>query len=105
MRGELPGQEHLSPAPAQVQQVQAAAPAPLQIEEEKPPAPAAPSPVPCRYCNCSMQPASKFCHECGKGMQVETNIWKVCPDCDAVTSDDAVYCTACRQKFPEDFLK
>ena len=103
MRGELPGQGHAPPA--QVQPLQVAAPAPVQIEEEKPPAPAATSPVPCRYCNCSMQPASKFCPECGKGMQVETNIWKVCPDCDAVTSDDAVYCTACRQKFPEDFLQ
>jgi ribosomal protein L40E len=97
IRGELPSQSHV------VVQA-AAAPAPQPVEERKP----GPSPISadsCRYCNSSMQPASKFCPECGKGVHVETNIFKVCPGCDAVTSDDAVFCSACHQKFPDNFLQ
>jgi hypothetical protein len=98
MRGELPSQSRMI-----VPEVQAAAPAP--VVEEKKPAPLPASASSCRYCNCSMQPASKFCHECGKGTQTETNIFKVCPGCDSVTSDDAVFCSACHQKFPDNFLQ
>jgi RNA polymerase subunit RPABC4/transcription elongation factor Spt4 len=101
IRGELPSQSHMV-----VPEVQTAAPAtaPQPIEEENP-APVHASATSCRYCNYSMQQGAKFCPECGKGVQVETNIFKVCPGCDAFTSDDAVYCSACHQKFPDNFLQ
>jgi predicted amidophosphoribosyltransferase len=51
-----------------------------------------------------MQQVAKFCPECGKSVKIETNILKVCPGCDAVTSDDAVFCSTCHQKFPDNFL-
>jgi PH (Pleckstrin Homology) domain-containing protein len=60
----------------------------------------------CRYCNCTiMLPASKFCHECGKNLEVKTNIWKVCPNCNSFMTDDSVFCAECHQKFPENFLQ
>lgn len=99
MRGELPSQSHLV-----VPEVQVSVPAPQPAEEKKP-APPAVVLASCRYCNYDMQPSSKFCSECGKGEQIETNNWKVCPGCDAITSDDAVFCSACHQKFPDNFLQ
>jgi hypothetical protein len=38
-------------------------------------------------------------------LEVASNIWKVCPSCDAMMADDAVFCTTCRQKFPDNFLQ
>ena len=38
-------------------------------------------------------------------LEVASNIWKVCPSCDAVMADDAVFCTTCRQKFPDNFVQ
>ena len=104
IRGELPGPSRLTVPEMQSVQVAAQAAVSQPVEEKKP-VPPADSTISCRYCSCSMQPASKFCPECGKGVQIETNIWKVCPGCDAVTSDDAVFCSACRQKFPDNFLQ
>jgi hypothetical protein len=101
IRGELLGQSHLTVPEMQVVEK---APA-LQPVEESKPSPPAISTTSCRYCNCTMQPISKFCPECGKGTRVVTNILKVCPGCDAVTSDDAVFCSACHQKFPDNFLQ
>lgn len=58
--------------------------------------------IACRYCGfAKVPPASKFCPDCGKDLRVETNIWKMCPACDFLATDDAVFCSACRQKFPE----
>ena len=56
----------------------------------------------CRYCNFTNVPfGSKFCPECGKGVIEDTNIWKMCPGCDALMTDDSVFCASCNQKFPE----
>jgi hypothetical protein len=56
----------------------------------------------CKYCNFApLPPAAKFCPECGKGLQEEGNIWKMCPICDALMASDAVFCAACKQRFPE----
>jgi hypothetical protein len=55
----------------------------------------------CKYCGTSIPQAAKFCMECGKELQLETNIWKMCPSCDALASNDAVYCASCNQRFPE----
>jgi len=105
IRDQLPGQVHLPSGEVQAVQTTAQA-AVSQPAEEKKPAPAADIKISCRYCNCgALLPASKFCPECGKSLQAETNIWKVCPNCDAVTSDDAVFCGMCRQKFPDNFLQ
>lgn len=104
IRGELPGPSRLTVPEMQSVQVAAQATVSQPVEEKKP-IPLADSTISCRYCNCNMQPASKFCPECGKGVQIETNIWKVCPGCDAVTSDDAVFCSSCHQKFPDNFLQ
>ncbi|MEW6604541.1 MAG: PH domain-containing protein [Thermoproteota archaeon] len=118
IRGELPGQSHLIAPEIQVVEkaATAAVATPQRVEEEEEesnPAAAPPPPPPlpptisatsCRYCNCIMQQVSKFCPECGKGIQIETNILKVCPGCDTVTSDDAVFCGTCHQKFPDNFL-
>jgi RNA polymerase subunit RPABC4/transcription elongation factor Spt4 len=77
--------------------------------EPRPPAPQ-PAPVQekpreeqasCRYCSSAVPRAAKFCPECGKELQLETNIWKMCPSCDALASNDAVFCTSCNQRFPE----
>ncbi|MEM2141146.1 MAG: PH domain-containing protein [Nitrososphaera sp.] len=91
----------------------------IEIFEERP----APAPVPeilakpepqveipqkpkdhlsCRYCNYMTVPVgSKFCPECGQGIVEETNVWKMCPACDALMTGDSVYCTSCNKKFPE----
>jgi hypothetical protein len=55
----------------------------------------------CKYCSTPVPRTAKFCLECGKELQLETNIWKMCPSCDALASNDAVYCTSCNQRFPE----
>jgi hypothetical protein len=56
----------------------------------------------CKYCNFAPVPAgAKFCPECGKGLQEEGNIWKMCPVCDALMASDAVFCASCKQRFPE----
>jgi RNA polymerase subunit RPABC4/transcription elongation factor Spt4 len=56
----------------------------------------------CRYCNFMSVPVgSKFCPECGRGIVEETNVWKMCPVCDALMTGDSVYCTSCNKKFPE----
>ena len=55
----------------------------------------------CRYCNETVPDKSKFCPQCGKDLQVESNIWKMCPACDTLTTSDAVFCVACKTKFPE----
>jgi hypothetical protein len=56
----------------------------------------------CRYCSFETVPAlAKFCPDCGKDLKIDTNIWKMCPVCDAMTSNDAIYCSSCREKFPE----
>lgn len=56
----------------------------------------------CRYCNCMTVPVgSKFCPECGQGIVEETNVWKMCPVCDALMTGDSVFCTSCNKKFPE----
>jgi RNA polymerase subunit RPABC4/transcription elongation factor Spt4 len=56
----------------------------------------------CRYCGyAEMQQLSEFCPDCGKNLKAETNVWKMCPTCDALTTNDAAFCPACRQKFSE----
>lgn len=56
----------------------------------------------CRYCNSvSVPKLAKFCPECGKDQQSDANIWKMCPACDALTTNDAAFCSSCKQKFPE----
>jgi hypothetical protein len=55
----------------------------------------------CRYCNASVPESSKFCPQCGKDLQAESNIWKMCPSCDTLTTSDAVFCVTCKTKFPE----
>jgi hypothetical protein len=56
----------------------------------------------CRYCGfATISPAAKFCHDCGKDLKAETNVWKMCPACDALTTNDAAFCSSCREKFPE----
>lgn len=56
----------------------------------------------CRYCNHMDVPVgSKFCPECGQGIVEETNVWKMCPACDALMTGDSVFCTSCNKKFPE----
>lgn len=55
----------------------------------------------CKYCRTLVPRTAKFCMECGKELQLETNIWKMCPSCDALASNDAVFCTSCNQRFPE----
>ncbi|AFU59395.1 hypothetical protein Ngar_c24710 [Candidatus Nitrososphaera gargensis Ga9.2] len=109
IRGELPGQNQLTiPDISAVQTVEQAAAAevqPVEKEEKKPAQSADNTTASCRYCNFTVQPASKFCPECGKSVQIETNIFKVCPSCDAVTSDDAIFCSTCHQKFPDNFLQ
>jgi hypothetical protein len=56
----------------------------------------------CRYCNFMDVPVgSKFCPECGQGTIEETNVWKMCPACDALMTGDSVFCTSCNKKFPE----
>lgn len=58
--------------------------------------------IACRYCGfAAVPPASKFCPDCGKDLKAETNVWKMCPACDALTTNDAAFCSSCRQKFPE----
>ncbi|HXG06199.1 MAG TPA: zinc ribbon domain-containing protein, partial [Nitrososphaera sp.] len=59
----------------------------------------------CRYCNYSLQQAANFCPECGKSVKIETNILKVCPNCDSVTSYNAVFCSTCHQKFPDNLVQ
>jgi len=118
IRGELPGQNHLILVPEkqvtekEIATTAAASSHRIEEEESKPAVSALPLPPPstidatsCRYCNYIMQQVSKFCPECGKGIKIETNILKVCPGCDAVTSEDAVFCSTCHQKFPDDFLQ
>lgn len=56
----------------------------------------------CRYCNHMTVPVgSRFCPECGQGVVEETNVWKMCPVCDALMTGDSVFCTSCNKKFPE----
>ncbi|WP_337862664.1 PH domain-containing protein [Nitrososphaera sp.] len=56
----------------------------------------------CRYCNSAGVPAkAKFCPDCGKDLRTETNVWKMCPSCDALMTGDSVFCAACKEKFPE----
>lgn len=56
----------------------------------------------CRYCNFTdVSVGSKFCPECGRGIVEETNVWKMCPACDALMTGDSVFCTSCNKKFPE----
>ena len=62
---------------------------------------AEPKPPGCRYCNAVLPDKSKFCPQCGKDLQVESNIWKMCPACDTLTTSDAVFCVACNTKFPK----
>ncbi|MEO9362952.1 MAG: zinc ribbon domain-containing protein, partial [Nitrososphaera sp.] len=58
--------------------------------------------IACRYCGfASVPPVAKFCPDCGKDLKAETNVWKMCPACDVLTTNDAAFCSACRQKFPE----
>jgi RNA polymerase subunit RPABC4/transcription elongation factor Spt4 len=98
-------------APPRPAQAFAATPAFKQLPAEKPEQPAVqPAPVlekpkeesaACRHCNSAVPRTAKFCPECGKDLQAETNIWKMCPSCDALASNDAVFCTSCNQRFPE----
>lgn len=56
----------------------------------------------CRYCNfTNVSVGSKFCPECGQGIVEETNVWKMCPTCDALMTGDSVFCTSCNKRFPE----
>ena len=56
----------------------------------------------CRYCNFMTVPVgSKFCPECGQDIVEETNVWKMCPVCDALMTGDSVFCTSCNKKFPK----
>jgi ribosomal protein L37E len=58
--------------------------------------------ITCRYCGFTAVPAlAKFCMDCGKALKTDTNIWKMCPLCDAMATNDAVFCTQCKQKFPQ----
>ncbi len=73
-------------------------PAAVQQEVEKPKE----EMIACRYCGFATVPqASKFCPDCGKDLKAETNVWKMCPACDTLTTNDAAFCSACKQKFPE----
>jgi RNA polymerase subunit RPABC4/transcription elongation factor Spt4 len=111
IRGELPGQNQLTVpdigGTTHVIEQAAEAQQPVEEEEKKPEPSAGNTTITtsCRYCNFIVQSASKFCPECGKSVQIETNIWKVCPSCDAVTSDDAIFCSRCHQRFPDNFLQ
>lgn len=57
----------------------------------------------CPHCNFVPVPqGAKFCPECGKSVQtIESGVWKMCPVCDALMSNDAAFCAACKQRFPE----
>lgn len=56
----------------------------------------------CRSCNFANIPiGSKFCPECGQKIAEETNVWKMCPVCDALVTGDSVFCTSCNSKFPK----
>lgn len=56
----------------------------------------------CRYCNFASVPeGSKFCPECGERMVEDTNVWKMCPACDALMTGDSVFCSSCNRKFPK----
>ena len=70
----------------------------LEAAEKKPPGT-------CTFCNYTQVPqGAKFCPECGKALQVaESAMWKMCPVCDALMSNDAAFCAACKQRFPETF--
>lgn len=89
--------EH-SPAPAPVaQEIPTEKPEP-QVEIPQKPK----DHLSCRYCNHMTVPVgSKFCPDCGQGIVEETNVWKMCPACDALMTGDSVYCTSCNNKFPE----
>lgn len=94
--GEQPGRQEPSfeapmfKQPA-IEPKPASQPAPVLKEES----------MTCKYCSGQVPQRAKFCPECGKELQLETNIWKMCPSCDALASNDAVYCTSCNQRFPE----
>jgi hypothetical protein len=103
VRGELPGQ-NVKPNLAEVTQTPMQEIA-IQVAEKLEPDILAENPASCRYCNCSTILASKFCHQCGMSINVETNILKACPACDTTVPEDSIFCFACHQKFPEDFLK
>lgn len=103
IRDELPGQ-NVKPDLAKAAQAPTQEIA-IQVAEKLEPAILAKSPS-CRYCNCGTIPfASKFCHQCGMSINVETNILKACPACDTTVPEDSVFCSSCHQKFPEDFLQ
>lgn len=56
----------------------------------------------CNHCNFINIPiGSKFCPECGHRIVEETNVWKMCPVCDALMTGDSVFCTSCNNKFPK----
>jgi RNA polymerase subunit RPABC4/transcription elongation factor Spt4 len=56
----------------------------------------------CRYCNFASVPeSSKFCPECGERIVEDTNVWKMCPACDALMTGDSVFCSSCNRKFPK----
>lgn len=121
IRRELPGQNQVILVPEMVVSEKetaatttaAAASHRIEVEEGNravvPPIPLPSSPTiniaSCRYCNHVLRQPCNVCPECGKDTKIETNILKVCPGCDAVTSDDAVFCSECHQKFPDSFLQ
>jgi hypothetical protein len=77
-------------------------PKPAAQEAEKPDEEEKEQAIACRYCGFASVPqAAKFCQDCGKDLKAETNVWKMCPACDSLTTNDAAFCSACRQKFPE----